>query len=142
MPLKLISPVPFHFFNVATVTFKIAHMTHIHDSHFISSRVYCSGEVIVVGFGKRSVEVGWRGVLSHFSCVHLFATLWTAAHEAPLSMGFSREEYGGGLPCLPSGNLPNLGTHICLCLLRCRWTLYPPSHLGSPCEGGERLRVE
>ena len=71
MPLKLMSPVPFHFFNVATMTFKIAHMTHIHDSHFISSRVYCSGEVIVVGFGKRSMEVRGRDVLSRFSCVRL-----------------------------------------------------------------------
>ena len=32
-------------------------------------------------------------VLSHFSHVQLFATLWTVAHQAPLSMGFSRQEY-------------------------------------------------
>ena len=32
-------------------------------------------------------------VLSHFSCVQLFATPWTVAHQAPLSMGFSRQEY-------------------------------------------------
>ena len=59
-------------------------------------------------------------VLSHFSCVQLFATLWTVAHlvplsmgfsrqEYPLSMGFSRQEYWSELPCLPPGDLPNPG---------------------------------
>ena len=37
-------------------------------------------------------------MLSHFSHVQLCATLWTAAHQAPLSMGFSRQEYWNGLP--------------------------------------------
>ena len=41
-------------------------------------------------------------VLSHFSCVRLFATLWTVANQAPLSMGFSRQEYWSGLPSPPS----------------------------------------
>ena len=35
---------------------------------------------------------------SHFSCVRLCATPWTAAHQAPLSTGFSRQEYWSGLP--------------------------------------------
>ena len=39
----------------------------------------------------------------------LFATLWGVAHEAPLSMGFSRQEYWSEFPCLPPGNLPNPG---------------------------------
>ena len=34
-------------------------------------------------------------------------TLWTAACQAPLSMGFSRQEYWSGLPCPPPGDLPN-----------------------------------
>ena len=32
-------------------------------------------------------------VLSHFSCVQLFATLWTVACHAPLSIGFPKQEY-------------------------------------------------
>ena len=48
-------------------------------------------------------------VLSHFSHVRLFETLWSIAHEAPLSMGFSRQEYSSGLPCPPPGDLPNSG---------------------------------
>ena len=37
-------------------------------------------------------------MLSHFSRVRLYATLWTTAHQAPLSTGFSRQEYWSGLP--------------------------------------------
>ena len=44
------------------------------------------------------------------SRVRLFVTPWTAARQAPLSMGFSRQEYWSGLPCPPPGDLPNPGT--------------------------------
>ena len=37
-------------------------------------------------------------------------TPWTVACRAPLSMGFSRQEYWSGLPCPPPGHLPNPGT--------------------------------
>ena len=37
----------------------------------------------------------------------LFVTLWTIPNQAPLSMGFSRQEYWSGLPCPPPGNLPD-----------------------------------
>ena len=37
-------------------------------------------------------------MLSHFNCVLLFVTLWTVAHQAPLSMESSRQEYWSGLP--------------------------------------------
>ena len=46
-------------------------------------------------------------MLSHFSCVQLFVTPWTVAHQAPLSMGLSRQEYWSGSPCPPPGNLPD-----------------------------------
>ena len=48
-------------------------------------------------------------MLSHFSHVWLFATLWTVAHQAPLSMEFSRQEYWRGLPCPPPGDLSDPG---------------------------------
>ena len=48
-------------------------------------------------------------VLSHFSCVRLFVTPWTVARQAPLSMGFSRQEYWSGLPFPPPGDLPDQG---------------------------------
>ena len=62
------------------------------------------------------------------SC-QLFATLWTVAYQAPLSVGFSRQEYWSGLPCPLPGDLPNpenetspLASHalyICVCI--CTW---------------------
>ena len=48
-------------------------------------------------------------VLSRFSQVWRFVTLWAIAFQAPLSMGFSRQEYWSGLPCPPLGDLPNPG---------------------------------
>ena len=47
--------------------------------------------------------------LSHFSLVRLCMTLWTVAHQTPLSMGFSRQEYWSGLPCPPPGFLSDPG---------------------------------
>ena len=43
----------------------------------------------------------WQVKMKLLSCVHLFATPWTAAHQAPPPMGFSRQEYWSGVP-LPS----------------------------------------
>ena len=48
-------------------------------------------------------------VLSRISRVELFVTPWTVAHQVPLSMGFSRQEYWSRLPFPPSGDLPDLG---------------------------------
>ena len=49
-------------------------------------------------------------VPSRLSCIWLFAVLWTVAHQAPLSMRFTRQEYWSGLPCPPPGDLPSLGS--------------------------------
>ena len=43
------------------------------------------------------------------SCVPLFGTPWTVAHQAPPSMEFSRHEYWSGLPFPSPGDLPNPG---------------------------------
>ena len=48
-------------------------------------------------------------VWSYFSRVRLFVTLWTVDCQALLSMGFSRQECWGGLPCPPPGHLPDPG---------------------------------
>ena len=48
-------------------------------------------------------------MLSCFSHIWLFVTPWTIAHQAPLFMGFSRQEYWSGLPCPPSEDLPDPG---------------------------------
>ena len=48
-------------------------------------------------------------MLSCSNHVQLFAIPWTVAHQAPLSMGFSRQEYWSGLRCPPPGDLPDPG---------------------------------
>ena len=60
-------------------------------------------------------------MLSHFSRVRLFATLWTVAYQAPLSIGFSRQEYWSGLPFLKE-IFPIQGSN--LGLLHCSQILY------------------
>ena len=62
------------------------------------------------------------------SCVHLFVTPWTVAHQAPLSMGFSRQEYWSRLPFLPPGDLPNPGME--------------PESSASPALAGEFFTIE
>ena len=69
-------------------------------------------------------------VHSRFSWVWLFATLRTVAQQAPLSMGFSRQEYWSGLPCPPSGGLPDPGIKPVPPALQV--DILPPFHLGSP----------
>ena len=51
-------------------------------------------------------------MLSHFSRVQFFVTLWIVAGEALLSMGISRGEYWSGLPCPPPGDLPDPGVEL------------------------------
>ena len=54
-------------------------------------------------FGQRMSEV------KLLSRVRLFATPWTVTQQAPLSMGFSRQEYWNGLPFPSPGDLPDPG---------------------------------
>ena len=54
-------------------------------------------------------EMKWRSEVKSLSYVRLFVTPWTIAHQAALSMGFSRQEYWSGLPFPSAGDLPNPG---------------------------------
>ena len=47
--------------------------------------------------------------MNSLSCVQLFVTPWTVAHQAPPSMEFSRQEYWSWLPFPSPGDLPDLG---------------------------------
>ena len=57
-----------------------------------------------------ATESKFKSKCQLLSCVQLFVTPWTVALQAPLSMGFSRQEYGSGLSFPSPGNLCNLGT--------------------------------
>ena len=51
--------------------------------------------------------IPWYMCMLIHSVVPDSATLWIVAHQDPLSLGFSRQEYWNGLPCPPPGNLPD-----------------------------------
>ena len=68
--------------------------------------------------------------LSHFCRVQLCVIPWTVAHQAPLSVGFSRQEYWNGLHVLLQGIFLTQGLN--LGLLLCRQILYHLSYQGSP----------
>ena len=70
-------------------------------------------------------------MLSYFSRVRLFATLWPVALQAALSVGFSRQEYWNGLPFPPHGNLPDPGIEpTSLHLLHWQASSLPPVPAG------------
>ena len=72
-------------------------------------------------------------VLHRFSHVRLLVTPRTVARQAPLSMGFPRQEHWSGLPCLSPGHLPDPGIEPGLsCLRHWQGGSLLPSHLGSP----------
>ena len=62
----------------------------------------------------------WKVRVKSLSCVQLFMTPWTAAYQAPPSMGFSRQEYWSGVP-LPSPQIRMVGPKSCLPLLWAVW---------------------
>ena len=71
-------------------------------------------------------------LLTHFSCFWLCVTLWTAAHQASLSMGFFRHEDWNGLPCPPPGDLPDPGIEPGSHWLQ--WDSLPSEPQGKPLE--------
>ena len=71
-------------------------------------------------------------ILSCFSHIWLFVTLWTVAYQASLSMGFSMQENCSRLPC-PPGDLPDSGNNPrLLCLLHWQPGSLPLAPLGKP----------
>ena len=73
------------------------------------------------------------------SCVWLSVTPWTIARQAPLSLGFSRQECWSGLPCPPPGDLPDPGIQSVSPTFAARFfTAEPP---GKPATTGATERV-
>ena len=68
------------------------------------------------------------------SCVHLFATSWTVARQAPLSTGFPRQEYCSGLPFPPPGDLPDPGIELAFPEAPALASRVPPGNTPSPLE--------
>ena len=72
-------------------------------------------------------------MLNHLIHVHLFATSWTVARQAPLSMGFSRQEHWSRLPSPPPRDLPGPGTEpMCLASPALAGRLFSTAPPGKP----------
>ena len=94
----------------SVILFPIGSGIWTRDLHFYPQEIWCMTPPISLW-----ETVAWRMrvcMLSRFSYVRLCKTLWTTAHQAPLSMGFSRQEYRSGLLCRPPGDLPEPGTEL------------------------------
>ena len=74
----------------------------------------------IIGFNCFQPRTQLLLLLSRFSSVQLFVTLWTVAHQASLSKGFSRQEYWSGLPFPSPRDFPNQGSNSHL-LGRLHW---------------------
>ena len=70
---------------------------------------YLKIEWVTYFWGFKKLPILKYYMLSHFSHVWLFVTLWTVIHQAPMSMGFSRQEYWSGLQCPSPEGLPDPG---------------------------------
>ena len=95
--------------------------------HLLISWLQSQSAVILEPMKIKSITVSLFHHAYSFSHVQLFVTPWTAARQAPLSMGFPRQEYWSGLPFLYPGDLLHPGIE---CLLHCRQILYCLSHQG------------
>ena len=113
----------------------------------VSSLCMYNSSLIVFNLQESSINLSWlcllfsptvgfyfrACMLSHFNYVWLFATRWTVAHQAPLSMGFSSQEYWSGLPCPPPKDLPDPGIKPeCPVAPTLQLDFLPLSHRGSP----------
>ena len=78
----------------------------VSPSNFSSPTQICRIKILGVGLSDLGRKKPSEAIVS---CVQLFVTPWTVAHQAPLSMEFFRQEYWNGLPCPPPGDLPNPG---------------------------------
>ena len=86
-------------------------------------------EWVAISFSN---EWKWKVKEKSLSHVRLLATPWTAVHQAPPSMGFSRQEYWSGLPFPSPGNLPDPGIEPKSSALAVRFfTSEPPRELSS-----------
>ena len=77
--------------------------------HVEASRWPRQGSVIISVDDESENQKRERICLKLLGHVRLFATPWTVAQQAPLSMGFSRQEHWSGLPYPPPGDLPDPG---------------------------------
>ena len=116
------------FYSLPFQTLQCVHIIYLNNENkFLCFRVYCSRKWQAVLLTTATEKIEYFKIiydiiycssiyntyrvymLSRFSVVWLCATQWTVAHQALLSVGFSREEHWSGLTCSPPGDFPDPG---------------------------------
>ena len=96
---------------------------HVDERQLGKTLVYIISRSPLLSPDKLANEPKTR-IIASFYCVCVCTPPWTVAHQAPLSRGFSWQEYWSEWPFLPPGDLPNLGnvnsqwknsTDACIC---------------------------
>ena len=93
------------------------YLWHSYKFYFLSKNLFCKLILFLFLITWKGIIVilvlvpwkFWKWKCKSLSRVWLFATPWIIAHQAPLSMGFSRQEHWSGLPCPSPGDLPDPG---------------------------------
>ena len=87
--------------------------SHLTFSSFSACRYslyfLCRGKTLICSWAWLGLKFTFACMLSCFSCVWLFVTLWTIAHQTPLSMEFFRREYCSGQHCPSPGDISDPG---------------------------------
>ena len=91
-----------HHFSVVDSLVSVSHLMPLQN---ISSGEHISGSLVSLLQSEECWPIASVVAVQLLGRVRLFATPWTEAHQAPLPMGFSRQEYWGGLPFSPPGDL-------------------------------------
>ena len=91
----------------------VSTMTQFHSFLWLSSiPLYIQTMCSLTIHPLMDIEVACTSCVKSLSRVRFFATPWTVAHQVPLSMGFSRQEYQNGLPFPPPGDLRDPGIKL------------------------------
>ena len=103
---------------------------HINPDYWFNQKLISCDTVREVAWGRERLCVC---VFSHSVLSDFFVTSWAVAHQAPLSMGSSQQEYCSGLPFPPPGIFLTQWPNFCLlCLLQWQADSLPLSHLEIP----------
>ena len=118
--------VGFHFLLEEIFPTPRSNLCHLHDRQTVYPQSHRGSPCVI-----QAMHVC---MLSRFSCVQLFVIPWTVVRQAPLSMGFSRQEHWSGLPSPPPGDLLTQGFYPCLLHpLHWHWLLTTGTTWWAPC---------
>ena len=117
LPFILIAPSQRQVLATINIFFSLDYFSYTNILIFLSLSTSSIDSCYKLGFSSSCM-------LSLFSPVWLFVTLWTIANQVPLSVGFPRQEYWSGLPYSPAADLPDQETEPRLISAALAWGFF------------------